>query len=57
MAPVDEPQIVVAVVLDSPSGEPNPDEDLRFGGNSAAPVFAEVALAALHDLGVTPDAR
>jgi hypothetical protein len=28
---------------------------LRLGGASAAPVFAEVALNALHQLGVAPD--
>ena len=31
-------------------------DDLKFGGVSAAPVFAAVMEAALHDLGVPPDA-
>lgn len=49
MAPIDDPQIVVAVVLDAPQ------EDAS-GGKGAAPVFSAVALAALHQLGVPPDA-
>jgi cell division protein FtsI (penicillin-binding protein 3) len=48
MAPIDDPRVVVAVVLDLPR------EDAS-GGKGAAPVFAEVALAALHQLGVPPD--
>jgi len=48
MAPIDQPRVVVAVVLDSPR------EDAS-GGKGAAPVFAEVTLAALHQLGVPPD--
>ena len=57
IAPIDDPRIVVAVVLDSPSGELEDGSDLRFGGVSAAPVFAKVAEAALHRLGVPPDVR
>jgi cell division protein FtsI (penicillin-binding protein 3) len=56
MAPITDPRIVVAVVLDSPSGEDEDGADLKFGGVSAAPVFAAVTQAALHDLGVPPDA-
>lgn len=51
MAPIDDPQVVVAVLVDSPSW------DYRTGGASAAPVFAEVMEQALHRLGVTPDAE
>ncbi|MEX1124791.1 MAG: penicillin-binding protein 2 [Acidimicrobiia bacterium] len=50
MAPIDDPKVVVAVLVDSPSW------DYRTGGASAAPVFAEVMEEALHRLGVTPDA-
>ncbi len=50
MAPMDDPQVVVAVLIDAPSFE------YRTGGASAAPVFAEVMEQALHRLGVTPDA-
>ncbi len=48
MAPIGDPQIVIAVVLDSP-------QEYASGGRGAAPVFAEVMLAALHHLGVIPD--
>jgi len=57
IAPIDEPRIVVAVVLDSPNGEAPDGKDLRFGGVSAAPVFAAVAEAALNRLGVPPNVR
>lgn len=49
MAPIDDPKVVVAVVIDAPSHE------YRTGGASAAPVFAQVMEHALHRLGVTPD--
>lgn len=59
IAPIDDPEIVVAVVLDSPAGEIADSlgqvQELEFGGVSAAPVFAEVAEATLHQLGVPPD--
>jgi cell division protein FtsI (penicillin-binding protein 3) len=55
MAPLDDPKIVVAIVLDSPSGTGEDGVDLSLGGASAAPVFAEVAQTALHQLGVAPD--
>ncbi len=50
MAPIDDPQVVVAVVVDSPAWE------FRTGGSAAAPAFATVMEQALHRLGVTPDA-
>ncbi len=49
MAPISDPKVVVAVVIDGPSHE------FRTGGLSAAPVFAQVMEQALHRLGVTPD--
>ena len=51
MAPIDDPQVVVAVVIDGPTRE------FRTGGQAAAPVFAEVMEQALHRLGATPDGR
>jgi cell division protein FtsI (penicillin-binding protein 3) len=60
IAPIDNPEIVIAVVLDSPHGEVEENGvtvDRRFGGVSAAPVFARVAEAALQALGVAPDGR
>jgi cell division protein FtsI (penicillin-binding protein 3) len=50
MAPIDDPKIVVAVVVDGPAFE------YRTGGAAAAPAFAEIMEAALHSLGVPPDA-
>jgi cell division protein FtsI (penicillin-binding protein 3) len=55
MAPLDNPRVVVAIVLDSPKGELEDGTSLTGGGASAAPVFAEVAQNALHQLGVAPD--
>ncbi|MFQ5966806.1 MAG: peptidoglycan D,D-transpeptidase FtsI family protein [Acidimicrobiia bacterium] len=49
MAPIDDPQLVVVVVLDSPQVG-------RLGGEVAAPVFSEVMERALHQMGVPPDA-
>ena len=49
MAPISDPKVVVAVVID------NPAHEYRTGGLSAAPVFAQVMEQALHRLGVTPD--
>lgn len=50
IAPIDDPKIVVAVVVDSPAHE------FRTGGSAAAPAFAEIMEAALHTMGVPPDA-
>jgi cell division protein FtsI (penicillin-binding protein 3) len=55
MAPIEHPEIVVVVVLDAPKGTLSDGTELKFGGASAAPVFAEIAEAALHQLGVAPD--
>jgi cell division protein FtsI (penicillin-binding protein 3) len=55
MAPLDNPQIVVVVLLDTPKGSLEDGTDLSLGGASAAPVFADVAQTALHQLGVAPD--
>jgi cell division protein FtsI (penicillin-binding protein 3) len=54
IAPIDDPSIVAAVVLDTPTGTLSDDTELKFGGASAAPVFAEIVEAALHQLGVSP---
>jgi cell division protein FtsI (penicillin-binding protein 3) len=48
-APVSNPRLVVAVMLDEPVGE-------YYGGSIAAPVFSDVMGAALRLLGVPPDA-
>jgi cell division protein FtsI/penicillin-binding protein 2 len=49
LAPIDDPKLVVAVMIDEPAWE------YRTGGQAAAPVFAEIMKQALHRLGVTPD--
>lgn len=49
LAPIDDPKLVVAVMVDEPAWE------FRTGGRAAAPVFAEIMEQALHRLGVTPD--
>lgn len=51
MAPIDDPKLTVAVVVDSPVFPYN------TGGQAAAPAFAEIMEAALHRQGVAPDAR
>ncbi len=49
LAPIDDPKLVVAVMVDEPTW------DFRTGGQAAAPVFAEIMEQGLHRLGVTPD--
>lgn len=50
MAPADNPSVVIAVVMDEPSG------GARDGGQVSAPVFREIAEQILPELNVTPDA-
>lgn len=49
-APVSDPRIVVAVMIDEPSA------GRHYGGTVAAPVFSRVTEGALRALGVAPDA-
>jgi len=49
-APVSDPRLVVAVMIDEPGGPKH------YGGDVAAPVFAQVMAGALRTLGVAPDA-
>jgi cell division protein FtsI (penicillin-binding protein 3) len=49
MAPAMNPRIVVAVMVDEPSN------GKYFGGDVAAPVFAEVVQQTLRTMGVAPD--
>jgi cell division protein FtsI (penicillin-binding protein 3) len=49
MAPIDKPRIVVAVMIDEPSN------GVYYGGDVAAPVFAQVVQQSLRTLGVPPD--
>jgi cell division protein FtsI (penicillin-binding protein 3) len=47
-APVENPAVVIIVVIDEPAG-------VYHGGDIAAPVFREIAEQILPDLNVTPD--
>ncbi len=49
LAPIDSPRIVVAVMVDEPSN------GKFYGGDVAAPVFAETVAQTLRMLGVRPD--
>ncbi|MCL2589679.1 MAG: penicillin-binding protein 2 [Betaproteobacteria bacterium] len=49
LAPVSNPRLIVAVMIDEPSA------NQHFGGMVAAPVFAQVTEGALRALGVAPD--
>ena len=49
-APVSEPRLIVAVMIDEPSA------GKYYGGEVAAPVFAQVMAGSLRTLGVAPDA-
>jgi cell division protein FtsI (penicillin-binding protein 3) len=49
VAPVDNPRIVVAVMIDEPSN------GKYYGGDVAAPVFADTVQQTLRMLGVQPD--
>lgn len=50
LAPVSNPRIIIAVMVDEPSA------GVHYGGQVAAPVFANVAASALRTMNVTPDA-
>ena len=49
MAPIDNPRIIVAVMIDEPT------VGSAYGGVSAAPVFSEVVQQTLRMMGVPPD--
>lgn len=48
--PATAPQVTVLVSID----EPDPSTRDRFGGTAAAPVFAEIAQVAMHELKIEP---
>lgn len=48
-APAENPEIVIAVVLDEPQG------GARDGGQVSAPIFREIAESVLPELGIKPD--
>ena len=49
MAPIEQPRIIVAVMIDEPSN------GKYFGGDVAAPVFSDTVQQTLRTLGVQPD--
>jgi cell division protein FtsI/penicillin-binding protein 2 len=49
-APVENPAVVIIVVIDEPTGA-------YHGGDVAAPVFREIAEQILPDLGIAPDTK
>lgn len=49
LAPIEQPRIVVAVMIDEPT------DGLYFGGDNAAPVFSQTVQQTLRLLGVQPD--
>ena len=49
LAPVEQPRIVVAVMVDEPNN------GVYYGGDVAAPVFSQVVQQTLRTLGVEPD--
>ena len=50
IAPISDPRLIVAVMIDEPSA------GKHYGGDVAAPVFAQVMGASLRTLGIAPDA-
>ncbi|MBU3623361.1 penicillin-binding protein 2 [Polynucleobacter sp. AP-Latsch-80-C2] len=51
LAPISAPRIVVAVMIDEPTG------GSHYGGDVAAPVFSAIVSETLHTLNVLPDAK
>jgi cell division protein FtsI (penicillin-binding protein 3) len=49
-APVSDPRLIIAIMIDEPSG------GKHYGGDVAGPVFAGVMGGALRTLGIAPDA-
>lgn len=50
IAPASDPRLIVVVVIDEPTA------GKHYGGEVAAPVFAQITAGALRSLGVRPDA-
>ena len=50
IAPISDPRLVVAVMIDEPSG------GAHYGGDVAGPAFSQITGGALRTLGIPPDA-
>ncbi|MEI8240198.1 MAG: penicillin-binding transpeptidase domain-containing protein, partial [Actinomycetota bacterium] len=48
--PANAPKVTILVTID----EPDPTSNDRFGGKAAAPLFAQIAADAIHELKITP---
>jgi cell division protein FtsI (penicillin-binding protein 3) len=48
--PAQDPKVTILVTID----EPDPTSQDRFGGTAAAPLFAKIATAAIHELAIMP---
>ncbi|MBS1191475.1 MAG: penicillin-binding protein 2 [Rhodocyclaceae bacterium] len=49
LAPISDPRLIVAVMIDEPAGA-------HYGGDVAGPVFSQIMGGALRTLGIPPDA-
>ena len=50
--PADAPKLTVLVSVD----QPDPTSNDRFGGTASAPIFVDIAEAAIHELQISPSA-
>lgn len=50
VAPISDPRLIVAVMIDEPSGKSH------YGGDVAGPTFAQIMGGALRTMGIPPDA-
>jgi cell division protein FtsI (penicillin-binding protein 3) len=50
--PAEAPKVTVLISIDEPPGDE--DQQTRFGGTAAAPVFAEIAPTIMHAMNMTP---
>ncbi|MPN48263.1 putative peptidoglycan D,D-transpeptidase PenA [bioreactor metagenome] len=50
IAPISDPRLVVAVMIDEPSA------GSHYGGDVAGPAFSQIMGGALRTLGIAPDA-
>jgi cell division protein FtsI (penicillin-binding protein 3) len=48
--PAEDPQVTVLISIDEPPGDQ--DQQTRFGGTAAAPVFADIAPTIIHEMNI-----
>ncbi|MCB1000837.1 MAG: penicillin-binding protein 2 [Acidimicrobiales bacterium] len=49
--PAEDPQVTVLISIDEPPGDA--EQQTRFGGTAAAPVFADIAPTIIHEMNLT----